>query len=65
MCVKLPLGNLNSDPYPQHFTSTYTCGVTIASRVCGDELILERERVISVGSLLVIFIFVVIMWDKK
>ena len=26
MCVKLPLRDLNSGPYPRHPTSTYTCG---------------------------------------
>ena len=36
MYVKLPLRNLNSDPYPPHPTNTYTCEVTIASRVCDD-----------------------------
>ena len=35
MCVKLPPKNLNPVPYPPHSTSTYTCGVTIAQRVCG------------------------------
>ena len=36
MCVKLSLGNLNPDPCPSNLTSTYTCGVTIALRVCGS-----------------------------
>ena len=35
MCVKLPPGDLNPDPCPSHLTNTYTCGVTIAPRVCG------------------------------
>ena len=35
MCVKLPPGDLNPGPCPPHPTSTYTCGVTIAPRVCG------------------------------
>ena len=34
MCVKLPLGDLNLSPCPPHPTSTYTCRVTIAPRVC-------------------------------
>ena len=34
MCVKLPLEDLNPGLYPLHPTSTYTYGVTIASRVC-------------------------------
>ena len=34
MCVKLPPGDLNPDPCPSQ--STYTCGVTIAPRVCDD-----------------------------
>ena len=37
MHVKLPLENLNPGPYPPHFTSIYTYGVTIASRVCDDK----------------------------
>ena len=35
MCVKLSSEDLNSGPYPPHPTSTYTCGVIIAPRVCG------------------------------
>ena len=42
MCVKLPLGNLNSGPYLPHYTNTYTCKVTIAPKVCNDiNLILD------------------------
>ena len=37
MCVKLPPKNLNPNPCPPHLTSTYTCEVTTAPRVCGDE----------------------------
>ena len=37
MCVKLPLGDLNTDPFPPHPISIYTCEVTIASRVCSDD----------------------------
>ena len=32
---KTPLGDLNPGPYPLHSTSTYTCKITIAPRVCG------------------------------
>ena len=39
MCVKLLPGDLNPDPYPSHPTSTYTCGVTIAPRVCGGDFL--------------------------
>ena len=35
MCVNLPPKDLNPSPCPLHFTSTYTCVVTIAPRVCG------------------------------
>ena len=35
MCVKLPLEDLNPGPCPQHSTSTYTCEVIIASKMCG------------------------------
>ena len=34
ICVKLPSEDLNHDSYPPYPTSTYTCGVTIAPRVC-------------------------------
>ena len=34
MCVNLPFGGLNPNPYPPHLTSTYTYGVTIEPRVC-------------------------------
>ena len=36
MCVKLLSKDLNLDHYPPHPTSTYTCGVTIAPRMCGN-----------------------------
>ena len=36
MCVKFPPRYLNPGPYPPHPTSTYTYGVTIAQRMCGD-----------------------------
>ena len=38
VCMKLIFWNLNPDPYPPHPTSTYTCEVTIAPRVCGGHL---------------------------
>ena len=37
MCVMLSPRDLNPDPYPPHPTSTYTCGVTVAPRVCGGK----------------------------
>ena len=37
MCVKLPLEDLNPSSYSPHLTSTYTCEVIIAPRVCSDE----------------------------
>ena len=49
MCVKLLLGDLNSDPYPPHSTSTYTCGVIIAPKVCGggkQQLNKKREIIL-------------------
>ena len=42
MCVKLPHGDLNLSPYP---TNTYTCGVTIAPRVCGG----KKKKSINLG----------------
>ena len=38
MCVKLSLGDLNSDPYPPHLTNIYTCRVTTAPRMRGGVL---------------------------
>ena len=39
MCVKLPLGDLNPDPYLSDSTSTYIYRMIIAPRVCrGDSL---------------------------
>ena len=35
MWVKLPLGDLNPNPCPPYPTNTYTCRVTIASKMCG------------------------------
>ena len=40
MYVKLLPGDLNPYPCALHSTSTYTCGVTIASRVCDEEEII-------------------------
>ena len=34
MCLKLSSGNLNPGPYPLHSTSTYTCKVIIAPKIC-------------------------------
>ena len=36
MYVKLSPRDLNSNPYPPHSTSTCTCEVTIAPRMCDD-----------------------------
>ena len=36
MCVKLPFRDLNLDPYLPYSISTYTCGMAITLRVCGD-----------------------------
>ena len=36
--MKLPSADLNSDLYPSHPINTYTCGVTIVPRVCGDDI---------------------------
>ena len=47
MCVKLPLRDLNPDPYPSHLTSTYTYGVTTASRVHGDYFCLSNYLLFS------------------
>ena len=35
MCVNLLLGDLNPNSFLPHSISTYTCRVTITSRVCG------------------------------
>ena len=36
MCVKLLPEDLNPGIYPPHSTSTYTCRITIAPKVCGS-----------------------------
>ena len=41
MYVKLPLKDLNFDPYPPHLTSTYTCEVIIIPRVCSSTNVLK------------------------
>ena len=41
MCVKLLPRDLNPGPYPSYPTSTYTCGVTIAPRVCNGRDLLN------------------------
>ena len=44
VCVKLPSRDLNPGLYPLQPTSTYTCGVTIALKVCGgQEHILKKK----------------------
>ena len=35
MYVKLPPGDLNLGPCPLYFTSTYTCTMVIAPKICG------------------------------
>ena len=37
MCVKFPIGDLNSGPYPPHLTNIYICGVTTAPRMRGGK----------------------------
>ena len=40
MCVKFPLGDLNTGPCPPHSTNTYICEVIITPRDCsGDNYI--------------------------
>ena len=36
--MNLPLEDLNLDSYPPHPTSTYTFGVTFASKMCGGPI---------------------------
>ena len=43
MCMKFPPRELNPNSYPPHPTSTYTCGLTIVSKMCSD----MRELLIS------------------
>ena len=47
MCVKFSPRDLNSDPYPHtpHPTSTYTCGVAIAPRVCSGK---KKKKILNV-----------------
>ena len=44
MCVKLPPGDLNPNPYPSHPTSTYTYGVITAPRMHGGSLFLKYNK---------------------
>ena len=48
MCVKLPPRDLNLGIYPPHLTSTYTCGVTIAPKVCDGKYPLDLSKYINV-----------------
>ena len=43
MCVKLSPRNLNSSPWPPHPINIYTCGVTIAPKVCGGKKIKNKK----------------------
>ena len=54
MWVKLPLGDLNPNPCPPYPTNTYTCRVTIASKMCGGVIYIynissfvKKELIIS------------------
>ena len=42
--MKFPPGDLNPNPFPPHFTNTYTCRVTIAPRECSGHI----EKVINI-----------------
>ena len=44
MCVKLAPRGLNPDLCPPHPTSTYTCGATIAPRVCGGGSLIFKPK---------------------
>ena len=44
MYVKFPPRDLNPGLCPPHPTSTYTYGVTIATRVCSDTAFLENIK---------------------
>ena len=48
MCVKLPLGDLNPDPYPLHSTSIYTCRVTITPKVGGIIFHLDKKDIVLI-----------------
>ena len=39
MCVKFISRNLNSDPCTPHPTNTYTCKITIVSKMCSGTVI--------------------------
>ena len=53
--MKLPLRDLNLNPYPPHPTSTYTCRVTIAPRVCDGRVVLKLKRCVFVEILGIFF----------
>ena len=44
MCVKLPSRDINSGPCPPHLTSSYTCKVTNAPRVCSGKWDLKQRE---------------------
>ena len=46
MCVKLPLGDLNPDPYPSYLTSIYTCEVTTAPKVRGGQMLENLKNIL-------------------
>ena len=43
MYMKLPLRDLNPNPYSPHPTSIYTCGVTTSPRVRGGETLIFKR----------------------
>ena len=47
MCVKLSLGDLNSDHFILHSTSIYTCRVIIASKVYGGSLEIFNNKLLG------------------
>ena len=58
--MKLPPKDLNLGPYPPHPTNTYTYGVIIASRVCGD-----RNNILCVRKLCIEFERELEIYNKK
>ena len=63
MCVKPFLRDLNSCFYPSHSTSTYTCRMTIASRV--DDVNIEQMLILLTIAQVLILVYFILLMNKQ